>query len=795
MAVLKNILWYLLVLTPFWFLSPIYGQYRLSKFDIRTHNRLMRTTPENDRTEHILVYGKADEIKRALGRHGGIYKYGYGNIHSVSLMASRLISFSEEPAVEKIEGVSACGVPLMDTARIRNNVDSVHLGLAPLDSSLTGKGVIIGIIDGGIDWKHGDFINPATGKNRIRFIWDQTMQNSSNSPLPYAYGNQCNWIDIDNLNCGHVAPANDFGHGTCVSGIAAGNGYSMNGTSFQQELKGIAPEADIIFVRIPYNHNFLAHVADAVDYIFKKADALNKPCVINTSIGTYYGSHDGRDATTRIIEQLLQERKGRCLVAAAGNGGHIPHHLSYSIPPDSAYTFFRFNPSTNEVYFDLWADTADFKNARFAVGCNDTNGAHIVRTDYMTVHDFPLVPGQFVTKFVNLYHQNNLIGNVGIGITLDEDRYHIEFLVSTSYTHYLWRLQTSGSGTFDLWSSSKLPLQSADMVDSIMGVYIQYPGYRHPDYLKTMVSSWQCSPSVITVGNYSNRAGYVDRDGIYRSMVDSPYYEIIGKRFQTSSFGPTRTGYLKPDVMATGSTTICTGDAAFISAAVQPQNRLKVYVTQKHIRNGGTSMAAPVVAGIAALYFQQKPDANYQEVLRAITCTAVADSFTGATPNYEYGNGKVNAFAALTRSAPCIIYGSKDTACINYVNNATVDTGCVPKIYGCTDSTANNFNPAANIDDGSCDYFSKAKDVISEKIILSVHVNPLSSSAAFHLVTHANKFLSGEWYIRDVTGRVIYKEKFNETASWQTPTLSAGCYFYQFQFSNYLFANGKFIIP
>lgn len=767
------------------------AQVSYSKFDLRTQQRLLRESIPA-KFEHLLVFGFEGEVKQAVEKHGGIYKYGYSGIHSVAVPLSEIRVFATENAIQKIESISTTGALLMDTARLRNNVDSIHHGYTPLIDSLTGKGVIIGIIDGGIDWQHEDFTNPATGKTRIRYIWDQSVANGGNKPLPYQYGNQWNWYDIDNFNCTHVAPASDFGHGTCVAGIAAGNGFSMHGTGYEKELRGIAPEADIVAVRILDNNNFLTHVADAVDYIFKKADALGMPCVINTSVGTYYGSHDGRDAATRIIEHLLEEKRGRCLVAAAGNGGHVPHHLTYPITADSSYTFFAFNSATNEVYFDFWADTSNFNDAKFAIGCNDNTGLHIARTNYMRVHDFALIPGQFVTQFLNLYSGNTLLANVGIGITLDEDRYHVEFLISPSNNTHLWRLQTTGSGQFDLWSSSSLH-GSANMLDSIGGVYIQYPGYKHPDYLKTMVSSWQCSPKVITVGNYSNRAGYIDRDGVYRDMTAAPYNETVGKRFATSSFGPTRTGLQKPDVIATGSTTICTGDAAYIASATAPSNRLKVYITKKHVRNGGTSMASPIVAGIAALYLQQKPSANYQEIQLAINCTAVADSFTGAVPNFEYGNGKVNGFAALTRSAVCIKYGATDTACINYLPIANVDTGgCIAKVYGCTDTAANNYNSLANVNDGSCDY-SVGLSAMSDYSIKAVP-NPTRSFITFITADNALYNKAGYLEIWDVTGRTIHCEKFNSVADLRSPLLSAGCYFYRIIINQEHVVSGKFVV-
>ena len=201
--------------------------------------------------------------------------------------------------------------------------------------SPTGKNVIIGVIDQGVYWRHQDFQNPD-GTTRFRYIWDQGA-GGGNTPPGYGYGNEYNWVDINNGNCQEIDPANDYGHGTIVTGIAAGNSLSLQGTSRAGTLRGAAPESQIIFVKLDNstNANFLSNVSDAISYIYQKAAALCMPAVINTSVGTYYGSHDGTDMTAELIDSLITlrndsfscENLGRVLVAAAGNGGNIRYHF------------------------------------------------------------------------------------------------------------------------------------------------------------------------------------------------------------------------------------------------------------------------------------------------------------------------------------------------------------------------------------------------------------------------------------------------------------------------------------
>jgi len=654
---------------------------------------------------HLLLQAEPRALGSWLAENGGRIKYSKGDLHSVVLPWGIVKSLDGLPFVFQIENTSAKGFPLMDTALIRNRIDSVHAGLPPLARTLSGKQVVIGIIDGGIYFNHPDF-KRADGSSRIRFIWDQAVANPTNAPVPYLYGQQWSWIDIDAGNCAHVTPPGDFGHGTNVAGIAASNGLAPGNQ------KGVAPDAEIIAVRVDYNGDFLAHVADAADYIFKKADAMGKACVINTSLGTYYGSRDGKDITTRMIEQLLEERKGRSLVAAAGNAGNIPYHLAYPLTADTVFTWFTYSNGLNGLYFDFWADTANFNRAWFSIGTDDTLGQFLGRLPFFNL------PSQFspaqlasgVTLSRNLFSPGNqLLGTINLYFEEREGTYHCEFQILPVDRSHRWRLETFGSGRFDLWASSSL-IGTSDMVTGVPGLAFD-PRYRMPDTLKTLVSSWQCSDKVITVGNYHNRGNYLSADSILVSLADSPYDELPGALAATSSRGNTRDGRIKPDLAATGSTIISTGDLTHINGLLNGNalNRSKVYISRYHSRNGGTSMASPMVAGVAALYFEKRPTAGWKEVKEAIRRAAFGDEFTGALPNSGFGFGKLSGFGAVTYNG--FVFGCTDPAAFNYNALADLDSGsCIAVLSGCMDTTAINYNALANTADSSCIYLSSSRN-------------------------------------------------------------------------------------
>jgi hypothetical protein len=180
-----------------------------------------------------------------------------------------------------------------------------------------------------------------------------------------------------------------------------------------------------------------------------------------------------------------------------------------------------------------------------------------------------------------------------------------------------------------------------------------------PDFDKTMVSSFQNVASLLTVANFVNRASYLDVDTILRFTGKTP-----GEKAASSSWGPTRRGTLKPDIGATGDYVIGPVSASCVAAnMVVPANRVKIALGGMHRYNGGTSMASPVVAGVAALYFEKCNTSTMAEVKNAITSTASSDGFTGAVPNNGFGYGKVDAFAALNTSNYILSLGADIDVC------------------------------------------------------------------------------------------------------------------------------------
>lgn len=534
--------------------------------------------------------------------------------------------------------------------RLRNNIDSVHLGYSPLTSGYTGKNVIFGFIDTGVDFMHPDFMDSA-GNTRVLSIWDQSMAfDAVRTPPQYGYGQLWDSSDVNGGICLHV---DDVGHGTNVTGCGAGNGLA-SGTH-----KGAAPDANIVIVESDFNAvNWLATVADAVDYIYSYADSKGMPCVINASLGTYDGSHDGRDVAALYIDSLIRAKNGRLMVCAAGNSGNIGnYHLETSVDTDTSFTWFTYTAAGQSVlgygavFFEVWADTADLNNVEYAIGLDDTTGgiySYRGRTDFVNILSH--IGGMYTDTITN---GTDTLAIVDFYAELQGDHYLMQVHVKEpDSSQYMFRLMTTGSGKFDVWTDTWMG--TAGIVKGGLPSVVQMPAivdYVLPDSSKIIVSSFQCLSSTITVGNYVNNTSYVDFAGNTQTFP-----QIVGNISVNSSRGPTRDDRVKPDVSSPGDPTFAAG-ILWVLTYWQTNDPSKISPDGWHIRNGGTSLATPSVAGTAALMLEKCPTINWQDFKDLLTGNAKSDSFTGLTPNQSYGYGKVDAFRTLvgTNFTPLII--------------------------------------------------------------------------------------------------------------------------------------------
>ncbi|HPF91858.1 MAG TPA: S8 family serine peptidase, partial [Flavobacteriales bacterium] len=627
------------------------GQYA-EKMDLTLRHYLAREQGVDPEIS-LFIHGDVDGIKDAVQRHGGRVTMTTDRLVNARVPSTMIRALAEEPAVHHFEFNIARGELMNDSARVKNHVIEVHAGLAPLPQGYDGAGVVVGVIDTGLDITHPDF-KDANGVTRVYRYWDQVPPGSASSPQPYGYGTE---YTREDLQAGGSIPVDPQGHGTTVAGTAAGNGLA-NGRH-----KGFAPASEIIMVASRLGAaNWAGTVADGVKYILDHADALGMPAVINISMGSYSGSHDGKDAAALLIDDLLHQSNGRALTAAAGNShGSFPYHVHTEVGPDTTFSWFQTNEfplaynvfDFPNVFFEVWADAVDVQNVQFAIGADRAQPTLNFRgrTAFHTVNE---MIGSSVTEPL-ISASGNTLGTVQFYAQERGEQVLMQVLIASPDTaDCLWRLMSTGSGSFDLWTLTTFT-RTANVIGPMLAEQWpgglpyptpeEYPAMAHyvaPDHYQHIVDSWACIPDVLTVANYCNEVSYIDYFGVERT-VDGTELDIA----PFSSTGPTRDGRLKPDIAATGDVTFTPGPLEAIQWIIDNQVGYKVDPGGMHIRDGGTSQAAPVVAGVAALYLQKCPDAGIEEIANAIRKSARSDAFTGQVPNPRWGEGKVDAFGAL----------------------------------------------------------------------------------------------------------------------------------------------------
>lgn len=199
--------------------------------------------------------------------------------------------------------------------------------------NLTGRGVLVGVIDSGIDYANPVFQN-ADGTTRIRNLWDQSL--SQNPPEGYLIGTEYTSEQINEAlrqptmqERRQIVPSQDIsGHGTAVAGVAAG------GTN---EYRGVAYESELIVVKlgIPKLDGFprTTELMQAIDYVVRKALEYQMPVAINISFGNTYGSHDGNSLLEQFIQDIANRWKS-VICIGTGNEGNTAGHVSGVLSDD-----------------------------------------------------------------------------------------------------------------------------------------------------------------------------------------------------------------------------------------------------------------------------------------------------------------------------------------------------------------------------------------------------------------------------------------------------------------------------
>jgi len=542
--------------------------------------------------EHVGVLVKVS--RRVLGKHflGLPVQLSTGTILSMAVGLADLLRLAASPDVIYVEPAWRTS-PKLDRSVPAIRADVVHARTPPV----VGGGVIIGVVDTGIDYAHLDFRYDADGdgfeeSSRILNIWDQTSgffgtyysKADIESDLAFGFG------PLEGI----VRQSDDDGHGTHVMAVAAGDGSSSTA-----EFVGVAPGAQLIAVKTPF---YTSDILAGVDYIFERAEELGLPAVVNLSLGGHDGPHDG----TSLFEQGLDElatAAGQVIVVSAGNEGDRSIHVSGTLNGDSRS--FAIDPASDSVDLSLWYP-----------------GGSGFTVTVATLSGDPLVVSAGLVGFSTSGFGNAYVDNASGGENPNNGDNEVLVELSNLLAGNPWTVTVrddTGSGRFDGWiTSGEAAILGGDSASTI-----DEPGN---------------ADRVITVGAFNTKAQWPSLSGEQDYSGQYP----IGALSYFSSQGPTRDGRRKPEIAAPG---------AWVGAALSVDSPSQGYLThpdQVHTMLAGTSVSAPHVSGVAALMLSVNPRLSAEEIKAKLTDTTLRDNFTGSVPNTRFGWGKVDAGAAVS---------------------------------------------------------------------------------------------------------------------------------------------------
>ncbi len=592
----------------------------------------------NDESPQVKVFiaYNADFDKSELEQLGGKIGVETSKVLIATIPIDKLMQLSDLKGVMRVD-IGGKVKPMLDKAIPAMNVDAVHKGQG-LSQPYTGKGVIVGIIDIGFDFTHPMF-SDANGNCRVKRAW-LANDNSGNPPNGYDFGTlytDANYIK----NVLKYSNTQDT-HGSHTLGIAAGRNES-------DKYSGIATEADIVVVELLNTFDeaeVYTQLIESVDYMYKYADSVGKPIVINMSLGLHQtNAHDGTEIGDIALQEIMQNNpNGKIIVASAGNSGGMNIHYSANVKGSiittghNLYMGYILGMPDEEFKVEISVYTKNNPNAIAKTLKYSTNQKRIIDTtiyDATKQYSYPLLieldPAyQFNNKPYCKFELNPFKINA-------ESYYYLDMLGFTV---------TSTNANIHAWGDVSLTQTgSPQIADS-----------------KYTVASPAIIDEVIAVGAYITKTEFVNYQNTTISAYSSNNIEDIT---DFSSIGPATDGRIKPDITAPGSIIISACNNAYVDNLtisdlylVGPSATGGWYIAKE-----GTSMSCPMVTGVVALMLEVNPKLTSKEIKQILQATAINDNFTGNVRNNKsayWGWGKVNALAAMVSAETSGIYEGKN---------------------------------------------------------------------------------------------------------------------------------------
>jgi hypothetical protein len=602
-----------------------------------------------------------------------------GNIVLASMPTNDVERISALPCISKME-LARPMVEKLKAARESAGVDKIHAG-TDLPKAYTGKGVIAGLFDSGLDPNHINF-KDSEGNSRISWLAHLFVNSTTGNLTQNFYGEP-------SVITGSTGPISAFTtddsstfHGTHTLGIMAG---SYTGTATVAQKTGSATSENVEMANPYYGvatgaelavscgDSYDEIIAYGVDYIIGYAEYANKPCVINLSLGSNTGPHDSRS----VMGQFL-ELAGEDAIICVSSGNEGDHTIAFNktftdndtvvgtfIDPyyfaeDSEYYLTRYGQvyiySNDDTPFEIQAITYNrtrqaiaFRTSSF--GDLEGSGQYYVSSSSQQESDTDIISVQF-GRYFNGY----------IGIASDVEEYTGRYYALIDYYTSNNAANTDDNYIIGFIVKGK----SGQRIDAFCdGAFTELSNYgveKINDGSSTVnivngstngtISDMACANNILVVGSYNSADDYPVLAG---NVLGYQGEFTPGGVSDFSSYGTLADGRNLPHVLGPGAAVLSSCNKYFIDDTDNgyDERLLAAKVSETDRDNYwcvavGTSMSSPFVAGAIATWLEADKTLTINDVKDIIAATAVKDEFTDAEPDQvKVGYGKFDAYAGL----------------------------------------------------------------------------------------------------------------------------------------------------
>ena len=522
-----------------------------------------------------------------------------------------------------------------------SNINGIDSESYTFDVPYTGKGVVVGIVDAGIDYNHIAFKN-SDGTTRIKKAVHYATS-SANAQVVTSPEDIAALTSDTNSD-------DDKSHGTHVASCAAGSivDATVDYGTGSRKIGGMAPEADLVLCGT--SNLTYEHISKSVEEITKTAKELNEPCVINFSFGNTGGWHDGTYSNNKLINEYAKEGVIFCM--STGNDAIHRWTVDKTI---SANEYLKFIPrkdiaiaSSSKSYIPTQTITV------YLPQCTNTSALSFslevvdsITGAVTTLADNPLknTSGTSITPSISFSkdgsHNNWVKGTLSLSKCYFDD--NNKFLVI--------KLRNATSSNVRAYAMSSLKGGNEDNF-----ACTDFPEYEYDKGTADVSLNNACSSeNIISVGAYTTIPQITGYDGaIYKG--GSALIARVGAANSTaaySCYGRDDYGKMHPDVIAPGTFPVAaynrydTKRATASDKSTWVSQYICAYLTDSNndnhlfYRNQGTSMSTPVMAGIIALWLEAYPKLN-TEMIREIIANTSRTSVDGVDINITAGSTEQN---------------------------------------------------------------------------------------------------------------------------------------------------------